>query len=84
MLDYQVWACFTPNCIVAKTPGMLQPGTVLQPPAGVKPSYVIDLTGREGAIAVSARDQSLNESGLSVSVPFDRKAPAVPTGPALR
>lgn len=80
MRDYQVWACFTPNCVVVKSPTTLQPGAVVQPAAG-NPSYVIDTAGREGSIAVSARDQSLNESGLSVPVPFDQKAPAVPANP---
>lgn len=84
MKDYQVWACFTPNCIVTKSAAMLQPGNVLQPAVGTKPSYTIDLTGKEGAIAISARDQSLNESGLSVAVPFDKVAPSIPTNPALQ
>lgn len=81
MQDYQVWACFTPSCVVVKSAATLQPGTVVQPATGVNPQYVIDLAGREGSIAVSARDQSLNESGLSVPVPFDQKAPAVPANP---
>lgn len=84
MKDYQVWACFTPSCVVIKSPSMLQPGTVLQPASGVKPSYVLDIAGKEGAAAISARDQSLNESGLSVAVPFDQKPPAVPTNPAFQ
>ena len=81
--DYQVWACFTPNCVVVKAPAMLQPGTVAQPTTG-NPTYVIDLAGREGSIAVSARDQSLNESGLSVQVPFDQKGPAAPANPRFQ
>ncbi len=84
MQDYQVWACFTPNCIVTKSATTLQPGTVLQSVVGVRPSYVLDITGREGAVAVSARDLSLNESGLSVPRPFDQVAPAVPARPAFR
>ena len=84
MKDYQVWACFTPGCVVIKTAGMLQPGTVLQPAVGVRPSYNLDIAGKEGAVSVSARDQSLNESGLSVPVPFDQKAPAVPANPAFQ
>ncbi|MDP2381248.1 MAG: hypothetical protein Q8N00_00430 [Nitrospirota bacterium] len=82
--DYQVWACFAPNCIVVKSPATLQPGTVAQPAAGVKPSYVINITGREGAVAISARDRSLNESGLSVSVPFDLVAPSIPVNLIFR
>jgi len=84
MKDYQVWACFTPSCVVAKTPGMLQPGTVLQPATGTKPQYILDIAGKEGAAAISARDQSLNESGLSVPVPFDQKAPAIPLNPLFQ
>lgn len=84
MKDYQVWACFTPSCVVIKNAANLQPGTVLQPAAGVKPSYVIDIANKEGAVAISARDQSLNESGLSVAVPFDKVAPAVPVNPLLK
>lgn len=84
MQDYQVWACFTPSCVVVKSPAMLQPGTVLQPAAGVNPQYVIDLAGREGAIAISARDRSLNESGLSVAVPFDQRPPANPANPRFQ
>ncbi|HMU54858.1 MAG TPA: hypothetical protein PKA61_07620 [Nitrospira sp.] len=84
MKDYQVYACFTPNCVLIKSPSMLQPGTVLQPAAGVSPQYVLDIVGKEGAAAVTARDQSLNESPLSVPVPFDQKAPPAPLNPRLQ
>jgi hypothetical protein len=84
MKDYQVWACFTKDCVVIKSASTLQPGTVVQPPVGTVPSYVIDLTGLEGNVAVSARDLSLNESGLSVPAPFDAKAPGVPVAPRFR
>lgn len=84
MKDYQVWACFTPSCVVIKSASTLQPGTVAQPGVGVKPTYVIDLTNKEGGIAVSARDQSLNESGLSVPTPFDKVAPGIPANPMLK
>lgn len=83
MRDYQVWACFSPNCVVVKSPGTLQPGAVVQPATG-DPTYVIDVTGREGSIAVSARDQSLNESGLSVPAPFDQRAPTIPVNPRFQ
>jgi len=83
MKDYQVWACFTANCVVAKTQAALQ-GTVAQPAVGVQPTFPIDLVDKEGAVAVSARDITLNESGLSVAVPFDRKAPSIPMNPALK
>lgn len=82
MRDSQVWACFTPNCIVTKSPTMLQ-GTVPQPATG-NPTFVLDTAGREGSVAVSARDQSLNESGLSVPVPFDLKPPANPSNPRFQ
>jgi len=81
--DYQVWACFTPACVIVKSASTLQPVTVVQTASGVKPSVVLDLAGKEGAVAVSARDLSLNESGLSVAVPFDFKAPVAPTNPQL-
>lgn len=84
MQDYQVWACFTPSCVVVKSAATLQPGTVVQPAAGVNPQYVIDLAGREGSIAISARDRSLNESGLSVAVPFDQRPPANPANPRFQ
>ena len=84
MKDYQVWACFTLNCVVVKSPANLQPGTVPQTASGVKPSVAFDTTNKEGSVAVSARDQSLNESGLSVAVPFDQKAPAIPTNPGFQ
>jgi len=84
MKDYQVWACFTLNCVVVKNSGNLQPGTVVQPAVGVKPTYTIDLIDKEGSVAVSARDLTLNESGLSVAVPFDKKAPSTPTNAVLK
>jgi len=83
MKDYQVWACFTPSCVVIKSPTTLQPGTVNQPVSGITPGYVIDLAGKEGSLAVSARDLSLNESALSVPVPFDFRGPVAPLNPRL-
>lgn len=80
MKDYAVYACFTKGCTVAQTATMLQAGFVLQPAVGTAPTYVMDLVGKEGSVAVSARDTTLNESGLSVQVPFDAKAPLVPGG----
>lgn len=84
MKDYQVWACFTPSCVVIKAPAMLQPLTVTQPAVGVKPTFSLDIANKEGAAAVSARDLTLNESGLSVPVPFDGKAPATPLNPRFQ
>ena len=84
MKDYQVWACFAPNCVLIKSASTLQPGTVNQTASGVKPSYTVDLTNKEGNIAVSARDLSLNESDLSVPVPFDKLAPSIPVNLTLQ
>lgn len=83
IFDYQFWICQTPNCVVVKSSATLQPTTVLHPTGGARPSLVVDLTGKEGAFAMSARDLSRNESVLSVQVPFDFKAPAAPLNPQL-
>jgi hypothetical protein len=45
---------------------------------------VLDTTNKVGSVAVSARDQSLNESVLSVPVPFDALAPAAPVNPRFQ
>jgi len=84
MQDYQVWACFTKDCVVIKSASTLQPGAVLQPAVGVVPSYILNIAGLEGNVAVSARDTSLQESVLSVSAPFDAKAPGAPVNPRFR
>ena len=49
--------------------------TVAQTAAGVKPEWT--LVG-EGNVSVKAVDMSGNESEMSVSRPFDKKAPAAP------
>jgi hypothetical protein len=77
MKDYQVYACFTPSCVLIKSAATLQPGTVVQPVSGVIPSYTINLSGKEGSVGVLARDLSLNESALS-ALPFDKSAPVGP------
>lgn len=84
MKDYQVWACFTPSCVVIKSSSMLQPGLITQPAVGVKPTASLNTTGKEGSVAVSARDQSLNESGLSVPANFDQVAPLTPANLILQ
>ena len=81
--DYRLWACFTPGCVVVQSTAMLQPGAILQSDVGVRLSVVLEWATREGAVAVSARDRSGNESGLSVALPFDYRAPAVPQLPRL-
>jgi hypothetical protein len=83
MQDYRVFACFTPGCIVTLTPTMLQ-GTVLQSAVGVRPLLLIDLTNKEGKLAVSARDTALNESGLSVPLGFDFVGPTIPKNLLLK
>ena len=80
MKDYQVYGCFVAGCTVQQVSPL---GTVTQPATGI-PTFVIDLTGKEGRVAISARDNFGNESGLSVQVPFDFAAPKIPTNPALK
>jgi hypothetical protein len=84
MKDYAVWACFTAGCVVTKSATTLQPGLVVQPAVGATPTYSLDIVGKSGSVAVSARDLSLNESGLSVAVPFDATPPLAPAGPRFR
>ena len=85
---YRIYACFTPGCIVTKTPAMLLPGSVPQVPVGQVPQYVINLTGETGNLAVTAIDTTGNESGLSVPVGFtatsDTQAPASPVNPRIQ
>lgn len=83
MKDYHVYGCFTHGCAVQKIPAQLI-GTVNQTATGTLPIFVVDLVNKEGAVAVSARDLTLNESGISVSVPFDVKSPTVPGGPRFQ
>lgn len=83
MQDYQVWGCQTANCVVIKTQANLL-ATVPQVPVGTVPKWTLPATMTQGSLAVSARDNSLNESGLSVPVPFDLVAPVVPANPRLQ
>lgn len=83
MKDYQVWACETPNCVVLKSAANLR-ATIPQTAVGVVPKWTLPTALLEGSLAVSARDQSLNESGLSVPVPFDQVAPVIPVNPRLQ
>jgi hypothetical protein len=84
MKDYAVWACFTAGCVVTKSATTLQPGLVLQPAVGATPTYNLDIAGKDGAVAVSARDTSLNESALSVPLPFNATPPLAPAGLRFR
>lgn len=81
MLDYKVRQCATAGCVVALTDPVI--ATVVQTTVGVKPSVAVTPVGA-GAYAVTARDLSLNESGLSVPVPFDKQAPSTPVNPTLQ
>ena len=76
MDHYNVYACLSPGCTVLQSPAMKQPNPVVQPAAGIVPSTPLPVG--EGVMAVSAVDHSGNESGLSVSIPFDAKAPTAP------
>lgn len=75
MKDYGVYSCAPIGCAVVKSAAMFK-GYVIHP------SVIFPLPpGTQGNIAVTARDISLNESGLSVSLPFDLMAPQVPVNP---
>lgn len=82
MDHYNVYACLTKGCTVQQTSGA-KLGSVQQVPIGSVPEFPLP-AGQEGALAVSAVDQSLNESELSVQVPFDVKPPAAPVNPRLQ
>lgn len=82
MDHYNVYACTdAPGCTVLQTAAM-KLGSVPQPAAGVVPAFPLPVA--EGMTAVSAVDHSANESGLSVSIPFDAKAPGVPAHPRIQ
>ena len=80
---YEIYGCDGAGCVVTPSPDMLK-GTVPHRGAGVKHTFTIDVTGKEGALAILARDAAKNASGLSVSVGFDRAAPAIPAPPTLQ
>lgn len=68
--DYGVYACFTRGCVLTQSPATLQ-GYVAQTSVGVDPTYTLNIVNQVGLVAVSARDTSLNESGLSNIPNFD-------------
>lgn len=80
---YKIYACEGAGCVVQRTPAMLR-GTAPHVGAGVTHTFAIDLTGKEGALAISARDFAQNESGISVSVGFDKASPSIPARPTLQ
>ena len=75
MKDYGVYSCEIANCVVVKSTTMLK-GYVIHPTV----TFALPLA-KEGSIAVTARDTSGNESGLSVSIPFDGLSPRAPVNP---
>ena len=78
-----VYQCLGLGCTVVQNSAMKLAVTMPKTAVGVRPSATVDIAGKEGAFAVSASDVSGNESGLSVSLPFDKSAPLTPTGPQL-
>jgi uncharacterized membrane protein YidH (DUF202 family) len=84
--EYPVYTCVlvppATTCTVVQSLAS-QIGVTPQSAVGVSPSFVLP-QGQEGRVAVSARDTSGNESGLSVSVPFDSKSPSIPVNPHLK
>lgn len=82
MKDYFVRECTTAGCTVTQADPII--ATVLQPAFGTKPSVAIDIAGRSGAFAVSARDHTGNLSGISVQVNFDQQAPSIPANLILQ
>lgn len=81
--EYDIYTC-TPvaTCTVLSTTAT-RIGTVQQTAVGVVPSFVLP-PGTEGKVAVTASDLTGNESPVSVSIPFDAKAPAAPINPRLQ
>lgn len=82
MKEYAVYMCETKGCTVSQTP-IMQKAVVPHPLQGVKPTWPVP-DNKEGAIAVSARDASGNESPLSNVVPFDSLKPLTPAGLAVK
>ena len=83
MKEYNVYACLTPGCVVAQTAAMKQAPAITQVAVGVVPQWTLPLNA-EGTVAVSAINTMLNESGLSVAIPFKTKPPAVPANPVVQ
>lgn len=77
---YDVYLCLTPTCTVTKTVTMKQSPSVSQSAVGVVPLFPLP-SNTEGKAAVIAVDTVGNESALSVSIPFDGKAPLAPVNP---
>lgn len=76
--EYNVYACQPSGCVATKNAAMKITPAIPQTAAGVRPKWALPV-GMEGSVGVTAVDTAGNESGLSVPVPFDTKAPAIPS-----
>lgn len=75
MKEYVMYMCKVKGCVVAQSADQ----QVAVIPHSQTPSWVLPAS-IEGTIAVSARDTSGNESGLSNQAPFDSAPPKAPAG----
>lgn len=82
MASYSFYACTTPGCTPSKNTTPV--GVIPQTAVGVLPTFDYNISSIEGAVAVTAKDKTGNQSGLSVLVPFDRVAPAAPVNLGLQ
>jgi hypothetical protein len=81
MKDYLVYMCKVKGCVVQQIPA--QHVATVPFNAAVVPTWVMP-SDIEGTLAVTARDTSGNESGLSNQVPFDLSKPSTPSGLATK
>lgn len=81
MKEYVVYLCKVKGCTVIQDAA--QQVAVVPFNAAVVPTWAIP-TGIDGTLAVSAKDTSGNESGLSNQVPFDQSKPSTPSGLAVK
>ena len=81
MLQYRVYSCAVKGCTAVK--GVTPTATIPQVIVGAVPKWPLP-ANTEGAAVVTAVDTSNNESGATVSVPFDTKAPAIPANPVVQ
>lgn len=82
MKEYAMYLCEGATCTPLKTAAM-KVATIPQPTVGIVPTWKMP-DGKVGAIAVTAIDQSGNESVLSNVVRFDTATPGTPTGLILK
>lgn len=81
MDHYNVYSCPTQGC--APDPTSSPKASIGQTPSGTKPEWPLP-PNEQGMVAVSAVDNSGNESALSTPVFFDRLAPSVPQNVGTR